>query len=352
MGWYLRKSFGFGPLRLNLSKSGLGASVGVRGARIGIGPRGNYVRLGRGGLYYQRYFRTAQETSRPASPIVEPALASPAAQIVTADVSQLKDSTAETLLQELTEKHNQPRMAPIFAFAFVIATVLMLSVHLSIWIMLLFAGLFIYAHAELVRSDQEKKVTVLNYGLDNEAKSRYVGFLKVLQSFADSARMWRVDSEEFSRDVKYTAGAKRLMNRRPISLRLAAPEYVETNLAVWKLALGTQDLYFFPDRVLVYDGSRVGAVSYNNLTIGLDQVRFFESDGVPSDSQVLGHTWQYVNKKGGPDRRFAHNPEIPIVQYAELWIHSSSGMNFVMQCSSPAKAAEFQAGVEVYAAKH
>jgi len=27
-----------GPLRLNLSKSGLGASVGVRGARIGIGP--------------------------------------------------------------------------------------------------------------------------------------------------------------------------------------------------------------------------------------------------------------------------------------------------------------------------
>ena len=29
MGWYLRKSFSFGPLRLNLSKSGLGYSFGV-----------------------------------------------------------------------------------------------------------------------------------------------------------------------------------------------------------------------------------------------------------------------------------------------------------------------------------
>jgi hypothetical protein len=52
MGWYLRKSFSFGPLRLNLSKSGLGYSFGVKGARIGTGPRGNYIHMGRYGLYY------------------------------------------------------------------------------------------------------------------------------------------------------------------------------------------------------------------------------------------------------------------------------------------------------------
>jgi hypothetical protein len=33
MGWYLKKSFGVGPLRVNLSKSGLGASVGVKRLR-------------------------------------------------------------------------------------------------------------------------------------------------------------------------------------------------------------------------------------------------------------------------------------------------------------------------------
>ncbi len=58
MGWYLRKSFSFGPLRLNLSKSGLGYSFGVKGARIGTGPRGDYIHMGRYGLYYRQYFNT------------------------------------------------------------------------------------------------------------------------------------------------------------------------------------------------------------------------------------------------------------------------------------------------------
>ncbi|HKX05627.1 MAG TPA: DUF4236 domain-containing protein [Methylomirabilota bacterium] len=53
MGWFLRKSLRFGPLRLNLSKSGVGASVGIRGLRVGAGPRGSYIAGGRGGLYFR-----------------------------------------------------------------------------------------------------------------------------------------------------------------------------------------------------------------------------------------------------------------------------------------------------------
>src|SRR2546425_7844160 len=66
MGWYLRRSVKFGPLRLNLSKSGVGWSVGVKGAQIGHGPRGRYVHVGRGGLYYRQTIssNTAQAASR------------------------------------------------------------------------------------------------------------------------------------------------------------------------------------------------------------------------------------------------------------------------------------------------
>ena len=53
MGWYLKKSFAFGPLRLNLSKSGLGASAGVKGLRVSTGPKGRQLNAGRGGLYYR-----------------------------------------------------------------------------------------------------------------------------------------------------------------------------------------------------------------------------------------------------------------------------------------------------------
>ena len=55
MGFYLRKSFRAGPIRFNLSKGGIGASVGVTGARLGMSSAGRaYVHGGRGGLYYRK----------------------------------------------------------------------------------------------------------------------------------------------------------------------------------------------------------------------------------------------------------------------------------------------------------
>ena len=40
MGWNWRKVFNFGPLRVNLSKKGVGYSVGVRGFRVGRDAKG------------------------------------------------------------------------------------------------------------------------------------------------------------------------------------------------------------------------------------------------------------------------------------------------------------------------
>ncbi|GEM_PF-256106 len=40
MGWYYRRSKSVGPFRVNLSKSGVGFSVGRRGFRSGINSRG------------------------------------------------------------------------------------------------------------------------------------------------------------------------------------------------------------------------------------------------------------------------------------------------------------------------
>jgi len=65
MGFYLRKSVKVGPLRFNFSKSGIGVSAGVRGLRIGTGPRGNYVHMGRHGLYYRQTLPSATRPSHP-----------------------------------------------------------------------------------------------------------------------------------------------------------------------------------------------------------------------------------------------------------------------------------------------
>jgi S-DNA-T family DNA segregation ATPase FtsK/SpoIIIE len=55
-----RKSLKVGPFRVNFSKSGIGLSTGVKGFRVGTGPRGNYMSAGRGGLYYRKNFSAAK----------------------------------------------------------------------------------------------------------------------------------------------------------------------------------------------------------------------------------------------------------------------------------------------------
>ena len=55
MGFYLRKSFRLGPLRVNVSNYGIGLSAGARGARFGLDAGGHpYTHLGRHGIYYRK----------------------------------------------------------------------------------------------------------------------------------------------------------------------------------------------------------------------------------------------------------------------------------------------------------
>lgn len=77
MGFYIRKSFKAGPVRLNLSKSGIGLSAGVTGARVGISGDGRaYSHVGRHGLYARDYYggkrNTGGASSGPVSNINPP----------------------------------------------------------------------------------------------------------------------------------------------------------------------------------------------------------------------------------------------------------------------------------------
>lgn len=58
MSWRWRKAIGAGPLRLNLSRSGVGWSWGIPGLRYGVTPHGRrYVSVGFPGLglYWMKY---------------------------------------------------------------------------------------------------------------------------------------------------------------------------------------------------------------------------------------------------------------------------------------------------------
>jgi hypothetical protein len=58
MGWSFRRSVNLGPFRINLSKSGVGYSVGTRGFRVGQdaqGRRYQAVSIPKTGIYRRDY---------------------------------------------------------------------------------------------------------------------------------------------------------------------------------------------------------------------------------------------------------------------------------------------------------
>jgi len=71
MGWRIRRSRRLGPFRVNLSKSGLSLSAGVRGARVGVNSRGKLrttVGVPGTGVYYTRQVGTGSPHTAPAHP--------------------------------------------------------------------------------------------------------------------------------------------------------------------------------------------------------------------------------------------------------------------------------------------
>lgn len=352
MGFHVRKSLRVGPFRFNLSKSGVGVSAGVKGIRIGTGPRGNYVRIGADGLRYR--------TSLPAGNASHPHLPRPpvpgmqsAPEVATferidsGDVLRMVDSTSAALLEEINARHRQGRLWPWVAAAMCLLILLAFPTH--VWIarglLLLGAAATVWAYWR----DEVAGTVVLLYDLDAAADAAFQDLHDAFLGMASAHRAWNVDARAAVTDSKRNAGANTLLQRAGIALTVGAPTTIKTNITVPVVPAGTETLYFFPDRVLVFSPRGVGAVGYDQLRIAVSSHPFVETDPVPADARVVGRTWRYVNKDGRPDRRFRDNPEIPVVLYEQVHFASGTGLNELLQLSRTGGGERFRAAASCMA---
>jgi hypothetical protein len=107
MGLTFRKSVGFGPFRLNFSKSGVSYSFGVKGARINTGSRGTYVNFGSNGIYYRKKINTSAKPKQVQTyeQNSEPQIINHT--ITSAPIDQLTDADSKDFIDELTKKSNK-----------------------------------------------------------------------------------------------------------------------------------------------------------------------------------------------------------------------------------------------------
>lgn len=356
MAFYIRKSLRFGPVRFNLSKSGVGVSAGVKGFRIGSSPRGNYVHMGRGGLYYRASLSSPSRSSRGGSPAprpapqrVQPPPLSPGGDVAMREIdsdsaSRIVDSSSQALVQELREKHKKIRFARLGLVAGVIFTVLGLAAPRPGFALAVFL-LSVALYGVLRVYDARRKTTVIFYDLADESADLFRRLHDAFAYVSDAKKLWHIPSEGKVRDAKYHAGANTLVTRNSISVGFGNPPFVKTNIPTPSLRVGAQTLYFFPDRILIFDASDIGGLAYDSLRIDISTTQFIEQEGVPRDARTVGQTWRYVNKKGGPDRRFANNPTIPIAEYEAVRLASRFGLNEVLQVSRVGSFAKIVAAV-------
>jgi len=360
MPFYIRKSLRLGPIRFNISKSGVGVSAGVKGLRVGAGPRGHYIQAGAGGIYYRNTFSSSSGKGRagsanltpltPAHPQPAPTEHTDLRQIESADATALVDADSSELIAEMNRKRQRWRLAPLL----IGMTALLIGISMAagpqradLLVATLIAGVLAVAAA---RFDQRRKATVLFYDLAPPVLGSFEMLCAAFDTLANCEKAWNIETEAKVVDRKYSGGATKSMFRHPSKLATKEPPGVKTNISTPCIPVGRQELYFFPDRLLVFDPSGVGTVPYADLRITCQNTRFIEEESVPSDSQVVDRTWQYVNKKGGPDRRFRQNREIPVVLYGEVSFTSASGLNERIQISRAGAYETFVHAVSALAA--
>jgi len=317
MGFYIRKSIKFGPFRLNFSKSGMGISAGIKGARISKGPRGTFVHLGSNGVYYRQSLSKGKNAANKGlqTPSVT-ASETPNVQldeIKTNDVLGLVDSSFEESFKTIQENYAR-------------------------W----FFG--------------EKKI-YLFYEIDEGQEAKAEKFYSIVKSLRFSMRYWHLNAQSSTSTTdlrKMFGGADVLNKSKPLNslfIRMGKPHRFVTNVKSLVVPLIGKTLFFFPDRLFITEGRKIGTVNYNELIVEYGKApTIMAKKDIPFGTKVLGSAWRYANKDGSPDKRYSSsNYQLPIADLSQLNLKSESGLNESIQFSRGDLAEIFAKALSEYA---
>jgi hypothetical protein len=355
MGFYIRRTVKAGPFRFNITKSGIGVSTGIPGFRVGTGPRGNYVFAGGHGFYYRASLggaptgrwpwvkrrEEARQLSRPDKGHAHPAQPYRPSDLVLQDVSgatalSLEPTGPGDLIDQLNAAAPRftwwwPAGIAVFLLGLILGLISGMPWALAIWVPGGAGCSWLYLN------DQARRTVVLFYDLHGASAGYFASLFAGWDRLTECQRLWRIVHSGAVRTVyqyKTNAGVNQVVDRVPVAATMAGPKHLSTNIAIPSLVAGNAALYFLPDRILVRYGNTYSDLAYRDLRVSGDQTRFTENPAlVPPDAVQVGQTWQYVNVKGGPDRRFKNNPLLPIMLYGRLELSSPQGLDWQVETS-------------------
>jgi len=326
MGFRFRKSINFGGgFRINLSKSGVGYSWGMKGMRwtkMANGRNRSTYSIPNTGLAYitessgdggsggnkQEHQEVIQDNKLEYS-----------ANTSIDTSSAVYDDFMSELIR-VRKKHTIATAILIVSFLLTFVNPLFIIVTLGTCIYrLVFRKLF---------------MVKLDYNFDDTYRDYYEGLTVFFDKLASNCKVWLINAQYRQDDTKYHSGATSTLVRTPIVIRKTKSAFIDTDVEYYCLFIPKKKFYFLPDRILVEEAGKVYSMRYSELHCNFDNTDFIEEEGVAKDSEVLRTTWKYVNKNGSPDKRFSNNYEIPICNYGVIQAQSTNGFDITLHTSN------------------
>ncbi len=332
MGFRYRKSINLGGgFRVNISKSGVGYSWGVKGARITKTSKGttrHTLSLPGTGISYVKEtgknrnkstVRNGSNNHQNYNPQNNDVM--PAKSMETVKVSEYQPVEYKELLESIKKVQDINFVSTILLCTFLLSAV-------PIFILTGIAGiaLKIYTHSKLV--------IPMEYDFDEESKMAYEQLNSTWMSLNTNKKFWQIITAAQINNSKAHGGAKTSVTRIPAKAINKVPYFLKLNMKPFGLQLKKKQLFFLPDKLLVVDGRKVGALNYSDINLTLGKTNFIESEAVPADAKVVRQTWLKVNKDGSPDKRYKGNRQVPVCEYGEVMIQSGSALYVEIMCSN------------------
>ena len=324
MGFRFRKSINLGGgFRINLSKSGVGYSWGIPGYRKTIkangGTRKTYSIPGTGISYVEESVKNRNNTPNNDS----------SSNLITGETINYENTNIKELGKddEILQCIKKLRTINFFANIFLWTTLLAFSV--PVFLLLSLIGIIL----KVLLSTKWK--IDLTYEFDDYSSKKYICLKNALETLSSSKRMWQIKTSTKVYNTKYNAGADHNVSRYPTKIEKKLPFYIKHNIEIYSLNLKGEKMIFAPDRILFFKGlTGVYGRDFRDMYIKIDDTRFIENAIVPKDAEIVDYTWKYVNKTGGPDKRFSDNKKLPICRYGELVFKTEDGINIYLGFSN------------------
>lgn len=324
MGFRMRKSINLGGgFRVNLSKTGIGYSWGVPGYRITKTARGSTRRTysvpGTGLSYVEESGSSKAGRNNRVDRYVDQETIME--DIESADIGSYQSVQHQKFIDSIRKTLILNRLSTWLCFSFLLLTE---PIFLVI-------GMFGVVLKVYIRSVGRIR---LDYEFNDDYLKRHNNMTNAWIELAKSQGLWQIVQTGNVQNRKINAGASSLVSRKQVKIANKVPFYIESDTNMVQLELKNMTLIFMPDKILIVNGLKLGALDYGDIQINAGTVNFIESDVVPGDAKVVGYTWAKVNKDGSPDKRYKGNRELPICEYGTIQISSKSGLNVQMHCSN------------------